>query len=247
MFFEHFSWIGIIWLDRPILRMYHLLIKYIGGEAVPTLDVVFPIRGNHIPADHGYLLYSAVCRVVPNIHGNAEIGIHPVHGHLQGNRRLRLTPHSAITFRLPHEHFAAVLPLAGKELVIGSEKVRVGVPQATALQPSTELFSRLVTIKGYMDPDGFLLAVEKQLAALEIDGQVRLLLPGSTAPFEGGVGSSSPVVRRTLRVQGKDVVGFAVEVSELSAEHSIKLQESGLGGRRLMGCGIFVPRVRRAA
>ncbi|MCA1626482.1 MAG: hypothetical protein LC742_00740 [Acidobacteria bacterium] len=30
----------------------------------------------------------------------------------------------------------------------------------------------------------------------------------------------------------------------MSEEHSIKLQESGLGGRRRMGCGLFNPIAR---
>jgi CRISPR-associated protein Cas6 len=37
------------------------------------------------------------------------------------------------------------------------------------------------------------------------------------------------------------VVGFGVEVTGLSDEDSIKLQICGLGGKRKMGCGIFVP------
>jgi len=32
-----------------------------------------------------------------------------------------------------------------------------------------------------------------------------------------------------------------LHVNGLTAEESIKLQEIGLGGRRHMGCGIFVP------
>lgn len=46
--------------------------------------------------------------------------------------------------------------------------------------------------------------------------------------------------RRTLRVKDKQVVGFEVSATRLDAEDSIRLQESGLGGRRHMGCGIFV-------
>jgi len=47
--------------------------------------------------------------------------------------------------------------------------------------------------------------------------------------------------RKTFRVHGKQVVGYALLVSELNAEEAIKLQENGLGGRRKMGCGFFEP------
>jgi CRISPR-associated protein Cas6 len=51
----------------------------------------------------------------------------------------------------------------------------------------------------------------------------------------------SPLVRRTLEIAGRTVVGYAVEVSGLTAEESIILQENGIGGRRRFGCGIFIP------
>jgi CRISPR-associated protein Cas6 len=47
--------------------------------------------------------------------------------------------------------------------------------------------------------------------------------------------------RRVINIAGKKVVGFALDVSELSPESSLKLQEQGLGGRRHMGCGLFLP------
>ena len=47
--------------------------------------------------------------------------------------------------------------------------------------------------------------------------------------------------RRTLRIKEKEVVGYEVLVEGLTAEESILLQERGLGGRRHMGCGMFLP------
>ncbi|MFM8300877.1 MAG: type I-MYXAN CRISPR-associated protein Cas6/Cmx6 [Microcystis aeruginosa] len=37
------------------------------------------------------------------------------------------------------------------------------------------------------------------------------------------------------------MVGFALAIFDLSEEDSIKLQIHGLGGKRRMGCGVFVP------
>ena len=49
----------------------------------------------------------------------------------------------------------------------------------------------------------------------------------------------------TVRVQALDlqntIVGFALAIHDLTDEGSILLQESGLGGRRRMGCGFFQP------
>src|SRR5439155_1578765 len=48
--------------------------------------------------------------------------------------------------------------------------------------------------------------------------------------------------RRTLRVKDKQVVGFELAATGLSTEDSLRLQETGIGGRRHMGCGIFARR-----
>ena len=37
------------------------------------------------------------------------------------------------------------------------------------------------------------------------------------------------------------MIGYALRVFGLTAEESIRLQEEGLGGRRRMGCGVFLP------
>lgn len=47
-------------------------------------------------------------------------------------------------------------------------------------------------------------------------------------------------IRRTLRIRDKTVVGYALAVTELTADESIRLQEAGVGGRRRFGCGLFV-------
>jgi CRISPR-associated protein Cas6 len=48
-------------------------------------------------------------------------------------------------------------------------------------------------------------------------------------------------LRRVLDVKGRKIVGYAMQVAGLTAEESIRLQEEGLGGRRRMGCGLFMP------
>jgi CRISPR-associated protein Cas6 len=47
--------------------------------------------------------------------------------------------------------------------------------------------------------------------------------------------------RRTLRIKDKEVVGYEVKLEGLTVAESLNIQEQGLGGRRHMGCGVFVP------
>ena len=211
---------------------------------MPVVDVAFRLTGDRIPADHGYALLGAVSRHLSWIHGNDAVGIHPIFGRLVGNRLLVLTGASRLTFRLDSDHIAEVLPVAGKQLDIDGHTVRIGVPQTRVLRLAARLGSRLVVIKGFLEPEPFLEAVRRQLDGLGIQGTPGLLRRRSPKALEGHTGDEParcPFIRRTLRIRDKEIVGYAVEVMGLTVQESIKLQEIGIGGRRRFGCGILLP------
>lgn len=205
------------------------------------LDLQFPLQGKEIPVDHGYYVFAAVSEVIPSLHGTPEIAIHPIRGRLVGDRRLAVTSESCLTFRVSHERLPDLMVLAGKNLRVADQVVRLGVPQLFPLKPAANLWSRLVTIKGFLEPESFLEAAQRQINNMGIQGTVTLLTTAGAKPFEGMTGTRSPFVRRTLRIRDKDIVGFTVRVGGLSEADSILLQEYGVGGRRRMGCGVFWP------
>ncbi|GIW04722.1 MAG: hypothetical protein KatS3mg059_1342 [Thermomicrobiales bacterium] len=211
------------------------------GIADPTVDFIFPVYGDAIPVDHGYVLFSAIAHVVPELHGDPSIGVHPIHGRLVGERKLALTRESRLIVRLPASRIRDVLRLAGKQLDLDGARLMVGVPSTRPLRPARWLHSRLVVIKGFTEPAGFLEAVQRQLRDRGIAGQAQLEVRRSQRAVEGGRGSAEPYVRRTLRIHDRDIVGYAVRVGELDAADSLRLQAIGVGGRRRFGCGIFVP------
>jgi len=230
---------------------------------MPMVDLSFRLIGKTIPADHGYALFSAISRLgnedekLKAVHsaGSApedspwrRFGVHPINGQPVGDRKLALTPRSRLTFRLDSDLIRELLPLAGKELDLDGSRVRVGVPTTYPLKPAATLRSRLVTIKHRLEPESFLEAVQAELTTLGVKGVPGLLQRKGKAALEGKSGSGSdrgPFIRRTLTIRNKDrpaeVVGYAVQVSQLNADESLKLQGCGLGGRRRFGCGIFVP------
>lgn len=198
------------------------------------VDLTFALNGHgFLPVDHGYHLYAAVSRLLPSMHEPNGIGIHPIRGHLVGDRRMQLCDFSRLTIRVAPDRIAELLPLAGKRLSIAEKSMLICVPQVFALVAATALRSRLVTIKVSGDrnetrpPDesAFLAAARRQLDALEVATEAQLTLGK----------------RRTLRIKDKEVVGYEMFICALTAQESIALQEKGLGGRRHMGCGIFVP------
>lgn len=221
---------------------------------MPTIDLCFRLQGHHLPADHGYALYAAVTSVLPALHGSnrpadgspnglSRLAIAPIRGTVIGNRMLALQPDSRLVLRVDSDRIGEMLSLAGKRLSIDGYDVFVGVPEVRPLTPAARLYSRLVTIKGFLEPGPFLEAVRRQLEALGIKGSPAIPVRRGQQSLEGQNSSESattPYVRRTLRIRDKEVVGFALEVSQLTAEESLRLQEAGLGGRRLLGCGYFV-------
>jgi CRISPR-associated protein Cas6 len=198
------------------------------------IDLAFSIVCPHtLPADHGYLLYSSVSRMLPEAHEADGYGIHPIGGRQLGGRTLQLTEHSRLVIRTDAEQIARFLPLAGKPLRLLDRTLRIGVPQVRPLVPAVALRSRLVTIKlsdaasqhGDAAAEAFLAAATRQLTDLGISTEAQLSLGK----------------RRTLRIKDKEVVGYEVLIERLDAEESLAMQEHGLGGRRHMGCGVFVP------
>lgn len=214
-----------------------------GEVLMAFVDVRFRITGDLLPADHGYLLFSAVSKIVPELHGDNAVGVHPVTGQLMGNRLIALTERSNLTIRLPADRIRQVLPLAGKTLPVAGYRILVGVPETRMLVPSARLYSRLVVIKGFQDPSSFVEAVQRQMDSLHSEGKAHLVEQPHVEESNRGrkEGSHAPFLRRTTRIRDKEVVGFALRVDQLTAEESVILQEKGIGGRRRFGCGVFVP------
>ena len=189
------------------------------------LDLEFPVFSTSaIAVDHGYHLYAGLSSALSTVHSENGIAVHPICGRQIGDRMLQLMPWSTIKVRTPQERIGDLVGLAGKSITIGDLQVRLGVPKVQGLEPATALRSRLVTIKGFQDAETFAQAVRRQLDTLEISERVILTIGK----------------RRTLRVRDKEVVGFEVILEGLTANESIAIQEEGLGGRRHMGCGVFV-------
>ena len=190
---------------------------------MPSIDLAFRLTGSALPVDHGYALYAALSRILPEIHAAKDVGVQPIRGVYSGNGTLHLADFSRLILRLPDEQIRAYLKLAGKKLSVDDHPLSVGVPEVRTLRPVVRLRARLVTIKGFLQEDEFLAAAKRQLEQIGIKGQAHI------------------GTRRTFRVRDKQVVGFEMGVTQLTAEESLTLQEQGLGGRRKMGCGVFVP------
>jgi CRISPR-associated protein Cas6 len=144
---------------------------------------------------------------------------------------------------MPSDRIGTFIPIAGKVLDVDGTRLAVGPPSVRALLPAQALYSRLVVIRGFTEPEPFLEAARARLKALGImEANVRLVARRSASPWErDGRGGSTPWLRRTVRIRDREIVGYALQVDKLTQGESLLLQRMGIGGRRRFGCGLFVP------
>jgi CRISPR-associated protein Cas6 len=208
-----------------------------GSFVLSYVEMGFPIvSGELLPADHGYGLYSAISHISGEIHDRDNISIQTISGRSDEQGKILLHSHSQLRIRIPYEPeiISLILPLAGQRLTIGIHQIQLGIPAMSPLQPVSTLRSRIVTIKKFQEPEPFLEAIQRQLDAMEISAILKIPL-----------NRKGEIDRKAIKIKQYTVVGFGVEISNLSDEDSLKLQITGLGGKHKMGCGIFNPLPRR--
>jgi CRISPR-associated protein Cas6 len=187
------------------------------------VELHFNFTGTTLPSDHGYGLYGAISRILPEAHKADWLAVETLPGVARGDGFTQLDQQARLKIRIPHDRVPVMLKLAGKSLEIDGHAIRLGAPQIFSLKPATTLYARIVTIKGFTEPVTFLDAASRQLRDLSAKGE---LIAGD---------------RRVVRVGNHVIVGFSLTIHELSDKDSLILQERGIGGRRRMGCGIFIP------
>jgi len=196
-----------------------------------TLDLVFPVTGNTLPYQQGYSLFSAISRQIPELH-NPEIQYRmnsiPLVKTKQRTLWGKISEQATLRFRFQVKDLPYFLCLTGRTLDIDGHLLHVGMPRSYRLRSASTLLSRIVVIKGFLEPDAFQKAAERQLAELGIQGRV-LLVPNA----------ESKVKPRVLTIKDKRVVGFSVAITDLNGEDSLKLQAFGIGGRGKFGAGYF--------
>lgn len=197
-------------------------------EAHELVDVGFPVRGGgKLPTDHGYLLFSALCEAIPRLSHEPGWALLPVDGQLDDARRIRLGPGSMVQLRLPARELGEALALTGRDLSVGVDRLHLGMARVKSLSPSSRLRSAAVTFPG-CNGDRVHAALRRELATLPLGQDV--------STIEIRVGE-----QRILRARVRTVVAHVVELSGLRPHASLCIQAHGLGARRHMGAGVFLP------
>jgi CRISPR-associated protein Cas6 len=199
-----------------------------------VVDLSFSIQAPTLPIDHACALSGRLREALPWLDEEEQAGIHLIHGAASGNgwyrpaetanALLHLSRRARMRLRLPRHRIDDARELTGKTLDINGHMLAVGKSEVLRLNALPTLFSRYVITREAVAEEEFLEQTLAGLKALDID--CRKMLCGITHTFGFPEG---PVFTRSLMV------------AELTPEHSIRLQQVGLGGGRKIGCGLFIP------
>jgi len=200
------------------------------------VDLAFAVRCRALPVDHALALSQAVRAVLPWLGERAGEGVHTIHGAESGNGWLRpedpdtgliyLSRRTRLVLRLPRERVDQARALTGRRLDVLGHVVEVGEARERELTPLPTIFSRYVLCEPGEEDDEprFLARVAEELRGMGVP--VRKALCGRAHPIR------VPDGRRLAR---------SLMLADLEPEDSLRVQERGVGGGRVMGCGLFLP------
>ncbi len=224
---------------QPYLQAHHpaALIEN-SHEPVPEyslmthVDLCFPARGETIPRDHGYALYGALSRSIPDLHGVDWLAVHGIGAKLLGGQTLSLRPRGTLRIRIPVERIATMLPLAGRAIDVVGRPVVLGAPSVQPLNPASSVDARLVVIKltGGVKRETAPFIAEEFAARFRAEAMRQLAALGIAGELESGAGP-----RFLSRAVGLSAVRFACSVSALITVFSFRSGGSAASAQWAVG------------
>ena len=204
-------------------------------DAAPgdTLDAVFAISCPSLPVDHAYSLSQAIQAALPWFAAEERAGLHLIYGAGSGSGWMRPEDPSALLhfsqrtrlmLRLPRHRLDDAAALLGRTLLVAGWPLRIDKMVPRRLSPITTLFSRCVVLAAEREETAFLSAAADELGARGIE-PARMLC-----------GRVTPIATPARTYQARSLM-----LAGLTLEHSLALQQNGLGIEHQLGCGLFIP------
>ncbi len=199
------------------------------------VDLYFKIKCRQIALDHAHDLSLALHQALPWLSDEDRAGIHLIHGASSGNGWQRpdenegedfiyLSRRARMAIRVPKTRIADAEALIGQSLDVGGNQVEIGESQVKQLTTLGTLFSRYVHVKEGEDEEVFLQRIVHEMKSLGLS--VKKVLCGVGHEFSLPEGN---------------VKTMSVMVADLSPQHSVLLQQKGIGEGRKLGFGLFIP------
>lgn len=192
-------------------------------DTAAVTEVHFDLQGTLLPRDHGYPLFLELTRLLPWLPDEPLAAIHNIHGAETGKDDLLILNRRAkLAIRIPLHRVADLEILSGQTITVGGFKMTIGKGKIKPLARHSPLYAHCVTT-GSKDEEGFASDINRILDELKI-----------TCRFICGR-------RQTITTADGVAYGYSLMLHELPVEHSILVQQRGMGDNRKIGCGIFIP------
>lgn len=187
-----------------------------------VVDIQFDLQGSVIPKDHGYVLFQEIARLLPWAASEERFGIHHIQGADTGHDELVLNKRVKLVMRVPANRVDELLTLKGQRIELGGYGLTIGAAKTRELSRHVPLFAHCVTTGSDGEVD-FAADVIRMLDDMHID-----------ARFICGM-------RQSIQTPEGKISGYSLLLHGLPVQHAIRVQQTGLGTNRKIGCGIFIP------
>jgi len=209
-------------------------LPYLAPEDV--IDLVFSIKCKTLPLNHAWALSREILKYLPWIEEDPIAGIHQIHVAESNNGWMRpdddeenalLYPsrRTKMTLRIPIEQLAATEELCGATLNIEGHSLRVGSAKKKVFTNTSVISSRYILGDINESEDDFLSRAAIELKN-KINFKVKKMLCGKT---------------HSIKTPNGILATRSLMIADLDSETSIKIQQLGLGNKRELGCGLFLP------
>jgi len=185
------------------------------------VDIAFGLEGKQLPAGYRPALWAEVARRLPWLEDEARAGIHAVKAVETGDGGMLLPRRAKLMLRVPAARVDEAGMLSGQELDVAGFTLKLGASKVWLIGAASTLYSDFVST-GNASEELFMQDIEAELAAHGVPAR---LICGCA---------------RTMQVEGRHINGFALALFSVPLEPSKRLQHSGLGKERRLGCGILV-------
>lgn len=193
-----------------------------------VVDMVFPLQGQAIARDNAQALRRALVALWPWLEHDPVAAVHPLKL-VPGNEALGLLSQRArLVLRVPAQRLEELTVAGGLRLQVQDQHLQLGAPQLRVLRPHSAMYAYRVAADS-PDETAFMALVEGELDRLGI--------------------AAARVCGKHQRLQSQDgqLDAFSLLLHEMTLQDALQLQQQGLGGHRLLGCGVFVPHKSAAA
>ena len=202
------------------------------ADSSDMTDLSFSVDCRELPYDHAYELSSEILNLVPEIKNDKRNAIQTLHGPMSGNGWVRpdsenipLSKRAKLIIRINKNQLNDIKNnIEGKEISLFGNTLKIGRSKVKNFLVVKDLFCRFVMSDHKTSEDDFLNIIQNELKDLDIN--IRKALCGRSMVISFG--------EKTLYTR-------SLMIADLSKEDSLKLQEEGVGDKKLYGCGIFLP------